>query len=101
MPYHPDVDDEQHARYPEVVVLLQRRFDKKRLIHYRHCCTLTKTTSVRSTFADLNTLADNAAAGMKDLGQFDVESLVTSLSVARLMKALREQWELHTDSSST
>ena len=93
---------EHSARYPEVVALLQRRFDKKRLIHYRHCCTLTKTTSVRSTFADLNTLADeltNAAAGMKYLGQLVVESLVTSLSVARLTKALREQWELHTDSS--
>ncbi len=68
---------EHSASYPEVVALLQRRFDKKRLIHYRHCCTLTKTTAVRSTFTELNTLADeltNASTGMKDLGQFDIES---------------------------
>ena len=91
------------ARYPEVVAMLHRRFDKKRLIHFKHCCTLTKTTTVKNTFAELNTLADeltNASTGMKDLGQFDIESLVTSLNVVRLTKSLREQWELETDSSS-
>ena len=72
------------TRYPEVVAMLHRRYDKKRLIHFKHCCTLTKTTTVKNTFAELNTLADeltNASTGMKDLGQFDIESLVTSLNV--------------------
>ena len=35
------------------------------------------------------------------MGQCDLESLVTSLNVARLAKPMREQWELFTDSSKT
>ncbi len=69
----------------------------------KHCRTLTKTIPVKNTFTELNTLADelrNASTGMKDLGQFDIESLVTSLNVVRLTKSLHEQWELQTDSSS-
>ena len=69
----------------------------------KHCRTLTKTIPVKNTFTELNTLADelrNASTGMKDLGQFDIESLVTSLNLVRLTKSLREQWELQTDSSS-
>ena len=57
---------------------------------------------MKSNFLDLNGLADdlsNAATGLKELEQFDLESLVTSLSVARLAKPMREQWELYTDSS--
>ena len=57
---------------------------------------------MKSNFSNLNSLADNlsnAATGLKELGQFDLESLVTSLSVARLAKPMREQWELYTDSS--
>ena len=94
---------EHSARYPEVVAMLHRRFDKKRLIHYKHCCTLTKTTTVRNSFVELNTLADdltNTSTGLKDLGQFAIESLITSLNVVRLTKSLREQWELQTDASS-
>ena len=72
------------SHYEEVVALLQRRFDKRRTIHSTYCRALACDDQVKTTKADLNSLADHIShnlAGLKHTGQYELDAVITSLNV--------------------
>lgn len=90
---------EHDGHYDEVVELLHRRFDKKRIIHSTYCKVLSCDEPVKTTKADFNGLADSIShnlAGLKHTGQYELDAVLTSLNVTRLSKAMQTEWELHT-----
>ena len=66
---------EHDGHYEEVVALLQRRFDKRRTIHSTYCRALACDHPVKTTKADLNSLADHIShnlARLKHTGQYEL-----------------------------
>ena len=93
---------EREGLYDEVVELLCRRFDKKRLIHSNYCKNLTEMSSVKSTRPDLHHFVDtvrHSLAGLRHTDQYDLPSFLTSTLVPCLSKALQVEWEVHTKES--
>ena len=90
---------EGEGRYEKVVVLLQRRFDKRRVIHSNYCRALASEEVVKATREEFNDLADSIGhniEGLKLTGQYTSDHIMTSLSVARIPKHMQTEWELHT-----
>ena len=93
---------EREGLYDEVVELLCRRYDKKRLIHSNYCKALTELPSVKSTRTDLHQFVDtvrHALAGLRHTEQYDLPAFLTSMLVPCLSKALQVEWEVHTKES--
>ena len=84
---------EHDEHYEEVVALLHRRFDKRRLTY---CRTIADMGPVKTTRTDINNFADtlsHTVSGIKHTGQYS--SCITSLSASSLTKALQVKWEMH------
>ena len=93
---------EREGLYDEIVELLRRRYDKKRLIHPNYCKALTDLSSVKSTRTDLHQFVDtvrHALAGLRHTEQYDLPAFLTSMLVPCLSKALQVEWEVHTKES--
>ena len=93
---------ENDGLYDEVVALLHERFDKRREVHANYCQSLISMGQVKTTKADLTRFADTLTttiAGLKHTGQYDIESVLTSLLVPSISKQLQVEWEVKSQES--
>ena len=88
---------ERDGMYDEVIALLHERFDRRREVHAIYCKELINIGQVKSTKAELTQFADTLTrtiSGLKHTGQYDLDSVLTSLLVPSLSKALQIKWEM-------
>ena len=82
--------------YQQVVLMLKDRYDKPRKLHELYSRNLADLPVCRNTAEDLLAGGDRlykAVAGLVDLGQFDVNTIGTSLGVCTLPPTLQTEWE--------
>ena len=86
--------------YPEMLEVLQQRFDQPRELHSIHCGTIADLPPAKHTTADLCQLADTvfaAVTGIFRQGQVAIQHVATSLAVSSLPQILRTEWETKTE----
>ena len=84
------------TKYQELVELLIKRYDKKRLIHKNHSLTLINWSPVtkesRETFMKVLDTMNHALQGLAHLKQDDLQSFLTSVSVPKLPQKTQQAW---------
>ena len=84
--------------YLEVVEELKERFDKTREIHKLLSRTLVDLTSPKQTRTDLRKLVDlvkRTISSLKATGQYDIDSLLSSIVFSILPSRLQTSWAQH------
>ena len=85
--------------YPEVVALLNARFDKRREVHQRYCTKISNWGSISNTKSKVSKLTDaltKTVSSLDKMGQLDSVYIFTSLVVPFLPNELKMAWEIHT-----
>jgi len=93
------------GQYDELVDTLQKRYDKKRIIHQHHVLALINCSSVKhDTHKELCAFIDTFSLNIRALEnakQFDAESILTSIATYKLPKVITDRWSLHTRDTKT
>ncbi len=88
------------GQYDELVDTLQKRYDKKRIIHQHHVMALINCQAVKhDTHKELCAFIDTFSLNIRALEnakQFDAESILTSIATSKLPKVITDRWSLHT-----
>ena len=72
--------------------------DIKKSMLTSYCKAIINIGQVKSTKADLYQFADTLTctiSGLKHTGQYDIESILTSLLASSISKPLQVEWEVH------
>ena len=91
---------ETDEHYDEMIAMLHKRYDQKRIVHCTYTHNLFEWTPIaRESREELRAIRDSLATnirGLKNTKQWDASSLATSMVAWRLPKATQTVWETET-----
>ena len=89
------------GEYDQLITDLKQRYDQRRQIHETHVMAIVKHPSIKGETRDeLQSLRDmlhTNIRGLRNMDQFDAGAILTSLTVNKFTKRLRESWLEHTE----
>jgi len=92
------------ATYGFVVEKLKKQYERKPLIHRKHMQSLASldkfSSSTYKGLLDMRIEIDKHIAGLKRLGQFDIEHLLASLLINQFEPKLLDRWQTYSSEHS-
>ena len=89
------------GEYDQLITDLKQRYDQRHQIHETHVMAIVKHPSIKGETRDeLQSLRDmlhTDIRGLRNTDQFDAGAILTSLTVNKFTKRLRESWLEHTE----
>ena len=84
------------SQYDDLISLLKDRYDQRRLIHRTHTMAIVECPSLKQgSHEELCSFVDtleHSINSLKDAGQYNIGSILTSILSRKLTKRLQESW---------